>query len=270
LLSALGLCGASCATSVSGFQPAHVAPKGHAQAEVSLEIVVPTGTLSSAIDAGKTLAATLAPNSPSLTSAQQRQLVDAGAALALNPPGAVNHLGLSYTPVARLEASLRYSSGAWRLGARYQFLEQDRSGVDLSAGVGGQRQVVDFPVGDVIGILDVKEFTRWSVDVPMLVGRHGRWYRCWAGPRFIWSQYSGAITLAPPNQAAETASVDGQSVHVGGLAGAALGYRWVFVGFELTVVKLISTAHVKLPDNQSDADLGGWVIAPTFGLMGEF
>jgi hypothetical protein len=37
-----------------------------------------------------------------------------------------------------------------------------------------------------------------------------------------------------------------------------------------TSVSGFQPAHVKLPDSQSDADLGGWVIAPTFGLMGEF
>ena len=50
------LLASGCATSLSGFQPAHVAPKGHVTAEAGFDVSVPTGTITKAIDAGKTLA----------------------------------------------------------------------------------------------------------------------------------------------------------------------------------------------------------------------
>ena len=50
--SALG-----CAPALSTFQPAHVAPAGHIEAEGGLEVAVPTGTLFTAVDTAKTLGA---------------------------------------------------------------------------------------------------------------------------------------------------------------------------------------------------------------------
>src|SRR5687767_4864456 len=114
------LLASGCATSLSGFQPAHVAPKGHVTAEAGFDVSVPTGTITKAIDAGKTLAR--AADTRSLSDAERRQLIEAGANVALNPPATVMHLGLTYTPLTNLEVGLRWSSGAWRGGLRYQIL----------------------------------------------------------------------------------------------------------------------------------------------------
>jgi hypothetical protein len=238
------------------------------QAEGGLDVVVPTGTVSDVIDTGKSLAKKA--QSGELTGDEQTQVIGAGAALLLNPPAVLSHFGLTYVPVGRLELGVRYTTGAWRGGLRWQFLEQDRSGIDVSAGVGVQRFVHQFPVGDVVEILEVNDFKRWSVDVPVLAGQSGSWYRWWAGPRFIYSTFSASLKLTVPNQTPVTASVDGSGVHVGGLGGVALGYRWIFIGFELSVTKLISTAHMQLNSGTQDKDLGSLVIVPGVALMGEF
>lgn len=257
-----------CAGTTSGFQPAHVAPKGHVQAEGGLDVVVPTGTVSDVIDTGKSL--TTAARSRTLTADEQRQVIGAGAALLLNPPAVLSHFGLSYVPVDHLELGVRYTTGAWRGGLRWQFLEQGRNGFDLSAGLGVQRFVHEFPVGNIVEILEVNDFTRWSVDVPVLAGKHGSWYRLWAGPRFIYSTFSASLKLTLPNQTPQIAAVDGSGVYVGGLGGLAVGYRWIFIGFELSVTKLISTAHMQLGGDTQDKDLSSLVIVPGFALMGEF
>ena len=44
-----------CAPSLATMQPAHVAPKGHMQATAGFEVGIPTGTIVSLIDTGKTL-----------------------------------------------------------------------------------------------------------------------------------------------------------------------------------------------------------------------
>jgi hypothetical protein len=245
-----------------------VAPAGHVQAETGLDVVVPAGSVARVIDAGRTLSHAAA--SRALSAAEEEQLYAAGAALVLNPPAVVTHLGLSYVPRERWELALRYAGGAWRLGTRWQFLDHDRHGLDLSAGLGVQRFTADFPVGDVIGVLDVNAFSRWSVDMPLLVGKHGRWYRLWGGPRLIYSRFSASVALTVPGQETRSAGVDGNGVHAGALAGVALGYRWLFFAFELSVARLLSTAHLHMLDRRVDADIGGWMVVPGLGLLGEF
>src|SRR5947207_15913469 len=94
-----------CAASLSSFQPAHVPARGHVGAEAGWDISAPLGTISRALDAGKTLAK--AASSRSLSDAERRQLIEAGANVALDPPGLVTHLGGSFVPYTGWELEMR-------------------------------------------------------------------------------------------------------------------------------------------------------------------
>jgi hypothetical protein len=269
---ALVLVIAGCAPAISGFQPAHVAPKGSFSAEVGWDVSAPTGTILRSIDAGRTLAR--AAGSRSLSDAERRQLIEAGANLALDPPALVMHLGLTYSPATDWEVGLRWSSDTWRVGGRHQFLHQETDGIDLSAGLGLSRFSASFPVDDIIDVIHVNDFTRWSLDIPLLLGKHGPWYRLWGGPRLLLSRFDSSMTLDLPAAAGAPAemvlaSVEGNAVFVGGQGGLALGYRHLFLAFELTIVRLVSTARLSYANQLQDADLGGLVISPGIALMGE-
>jgi hypothetical protein len=274
LALSLALAASGCATSLSGFQPAHVAPKGHATAEMGMDLSIPTGTISRAIKAGQTLAA--AARTRSLTTEERRQLIEAGANATLAPLWVVMHVGGTFVPVSRLELGVRWASGAFRGGARYQLLDHARDGLDLSAGVGVSRFAYDVPSIDAIEqVLKVDDFVRWSVDFPILVGKHSEWYRLWGGPRIMLSRFSSAMRLelpANPVSPAETvlASVDGNAAFVGAQGGVAIGYRYLFLAFELNVVRLFSDARLQAATLDQDVDLSGWVIYPGVALMGEF
>src|SRR5690242_12926877 len=110
----LPLLASGCAATLSGFQPAHVAKQGHVTAEFGWDVSAPTGTISRSIDAGKTLAR--AADSHTLSDSERRQLIEAGANLAIDPPGFVMHAGVAFVPLQRLELALRWSSGSWRGG----------------------------------------------------------------------------------------------------------------------------------------------------------
>jgi hypothetical protein len=268
------LLASGCAPTLSGFQPAHVAPKGHFTAEMGIDGSLPTGTITRSIDAAKTLAKVA--DSRSLNDSERRQLIEAGANLALDPPAVVTHAGVTFVPLNHLELGLRWSSGTWRAGVRYQFLSQDAHGVDLTVGLGVSRFKYEFPIHEIIGdILRLEDFTRWSLDVPILVGKHASWYRLWGGPRLVFSRFDAGLRLNLPAAAgapAETvvASVDGGATFAGGQGGVAIGYAHLFLGFELTIVQLISTGHLQLANQRQDADLGGLIIYPGVALMGEF
>lgn len=265
----------ACAATLSTFQPAHVPETGHVGAEVGWDVSAPLGTISRVFDAAETLST--AANQKTLTQAERFQLVEAGANLALVPPGVVMHAGLAFVPTARLEVGLRWSTGTWRLGARYQLLDQEKNGIDLTAGLGVSRFKYSFPIdiSSLEKVVKLDDFVRWSIDFPLLIGTHGTWYRLWTGPRILLSRFDTAIGLALPataNTPAEMvmASVDGTAAFVGGQGGVALGYKHLFVVFELTIVQLISTGHLTLAGQRQDVDLGGLVIYPGIGLMGEF
>ena len=53
-----------------------------------------------------------------------------------------------------------------------------------------------------------------------------------------------------------------------------MGYRWLFLAFELTVTEMMGSAEVSAPaitdDPSRTLKLDGLVIYPSFGLMGEF
>lgn len=261
-----------CATSLSTFQPAHVAAKGSFSAEAGLDLSAPLGTIGKTIDGAKTLAS--AARSRELTPAEKQQLFDAGANLALNPPLFVEHVGITYSPFEHWELGVRYAAQAWRLGLRRQLMRQEVHGVDLTIGAGVQHFSFDLPIGDIIDVLEVDEYVRWNIDVPILFGTHSDYYRLWGGPRLVMSQFSTRIALHLPatqNMAAmtEQATVDGWGTYVGAQGGVAIGYRHLFVGVELTVVRMISAAHLTALGNARDVDLGGWVIYPGLALMGE-
>ena len=63
----------------------------------------------------------------------------------------------------------------------------------------------------------------------------------------------------------------------GGQVGFAIGYKYIFLAFELTLAGVSGRGDVKTaPDPRNgealahNADISGFIIYPAFGLMGEF
>jgi hypothetical protein len=268
---------AGCAAPISSYQPAHVGPRGTFRADLGVDVVVATGAFSSTIDAGKTLAR--AARSRALSEAEKIQLFSAGLALALDSPGVVEHTRISYNPLDRFEVSLRYASDTWRLGGRYQFLAQENDGVDLSVGLGGARFSYGLPIEDVIDVIRLPEFERWTFDLPITIGRHGEIFRWWTGPRFAYIHHGAELVLSAPGSAGTVAQDDvarssGSHGFVGFLAGIALGYRYVFLAVELAVGRSFGSTTLDVFGNmvgsKTSADIHSWVLSPGFALVSEF
>ena len=194
--------------------------------------------------------------------------------LMLSPPSFGYHFSFAYVPLDHLEFSLRYAGSALRLGTRYQVLERGNGPFDMSVGLGLSRFTFDIPIGDYIPVLKMNDFTRWQIDVPVLIGMQNRWFRVWGGPRFVATFFDSSLTLDLQVEEPVLASLSGSAYYVGGQGGLGFGYRWIFVAFELTVTEMIGSAQVSAPaitDSPSrTVDLHGMVIYPSFGLMGEF
>lgn len=268
-----GVLAAGCAPALSSMTPAHVAEHKHVQAALAIDVSVPTSGISDAIDTGKKLAGT-ATQRP-LTADEENQLFLAGASLVLNPPSVVPHIDVGYGLVKNFEIDGRLSTGAWRLGGRYQFLNKTDHGFDLSAGLGGGKYAFEFPVSNVIDVLELKDFERWQVDAVVLAGHRSDFHRVWAGPRLAMTWYSTSLEYTqpplagfPPSQT--LASFDGHGLYFGGQLGGAVGYRWVFLAFELTVAHFSNSANISARGNSVEADGDGWIVYPAVGLLGEF
>jgi len=270
LLAALS----SCAPSLSTFQTAAVPPKGHYAVAAGFEGSLPIGTILDVIDTGKDLGRKIE-NGQTLTSDEKWRMFDAGMQLLLSPPSAGYHLSAAYVPVEKLEVSLRYAGSALRLGTRYQLLDRATGPFDMSAGIGVSRFTYTLPISDYIPVLKMDDFTRWQIDVPFLIGMQNRFFRFWTGPRFVATFFDTRMTLElPAGESPVLASMSGNAYYLGGQGGIGVGYRWIFLAFELTVTEMVGHAHVNAPaiaDAPSrDVDLTGLVIYPSIGLMGEF
>jgi hypothetical protein len=129
-------------------------------------------------------------------------------------------------------------------------------------------------MADYVPLLKVDDFTRWQVDVPLLIGMQNRWFRTWGGPRFLATFFDAAMRLDLQVEAPVMASMSGAAYYVGAQAGIGFGYRWVFLAFELTITEMIGHARFEAPVLTEmptrEADLSGLVIYPTLGLMGEW
>lgn len=271
-MGALALILAGCAPSLSTFQAAHVAPKGSYTAAVAFEGSIPSSTLSDAIDAGKAIGAKAA-SGQVLTTDEKWQAFDAGIGVLLSPPGVGTHLSLGYVPLARTELSLRYASSALRLGGRYQLVDRATGPFDLTVGFGVARFTAGIPLIDLIPVVSVDDFTRWQLDVPLLIGTQGSWFRAWGGPRFLATFFDAALRLDLKAEQAVLASMSGSAYYLGAQGGFGVGYRWAFLAFELTITEMIGRARFDAPALAADSrrvGLSGLVVYPALGLMGEF
>ena len=264
-----------CGVGLSSFQPAHVPAQGHLHAELGVDISYPTQTVSQVIEAAESVEE--AADQRTLTDAEKTTIFEGGAALALNPLAILPHLGVDYAPWERWEIGARLSTAGWRLALRRQLLVQADHGVDLSLGLGVGRAIFTPPIEEVLSKLEVDDFERWNLDVPVAIGRHGEWYRVWGGPRFMWSTVSQSMTLTlpdfgggPPEANRVSGTVSGRGVYVGGYAGVALGYKSLFVGPELTLVQLIGDADVSALGGTQNVAVKSFVVYPAFAVMGEF
>lgn len=262
---------AGCAPALSTFQPAHVPPRGTVTASGGFEVGVPVGAISTLIDTGKALAER--GQAGEVLSAEQRwQIFDAGINLLLATPSIGPHIAVGYVPADRVELGLRYAGSAWRFGGRLQLLDHTRDAFDLTVGLGLSRFTAEVPLADYIPVLEMDEFTRWQVDVPILIGTSRDWFRVWGGPKLLLTTFDTRMTLTLQSDTT-TASFDGNATFIGAQGGIALGYRWLFFAFELTMARGFGTTHVTAPGLDPpvhNTSISSFTIYPSVGLMGEY
>jgi len=273
--SALVLCGAlaGCGPSLATLQPAQVGPQGRLSVAAGTEIALPTGRITEIVDTGETLAKRCSNQNCQLTDEEKRQIFDAGVNLAANPPSVGHHLAVNYTMADGMELGLRWAGPNWRVGGRYQLLRHEDGPFDLVAGLGIARGTTAIPLGDVLPVLHIDDFTRWTFDLPVLLGTSRSWFRAWGGVKLAYSRFDTRMHLDAGAEEQILASFDGKALYVLGQGGLALGYQWIFLAAELTMGEVSGTARASIPaltGAMRNPDLSGFVVYPAVAVLGEF
>ncbi|WP_437680117.1 hypothetical protein [Sorangium sp. So ce131] len=271
-LLALSTCG--CAPALSTFHPAHIAEKGHAQAEFGADAALALSRPREHVFWG--IDAAYAARSSELSQEERLQLFKAAGGHALSPTAVTPHVGIGFTPVDRWEANLRYTSSSFRVGTRHQLSEMDKDGYDFTVGAGLAYFLRGYPLESGLEILELKDFWRWQIDVPILFGRRGEWFRLWGGPRLMLARFGTDIVLNLPAfngypGEQENGSFLGYAAYLGTQIGGAVGYKNLFVGFELTSAYIFGSGLIDAFGQRGfKFNLDGYIINPAIGVIAEF
>jgi hypothetical protein len=279
-LALVALASTGCGTTLSTLQPAEPMRPGHVQAQAALDVNVPASRIVDAVDVVATLGSRYASDTGyKPTEAEQRQALAAGVGLGLSSPGVNPDFMLRMGVVKNLDVGLRWSGLALHADGKYRFLatkeptpeeEEDAQakvgdgpdrGFQGAVSVGISKALYSGFVFDALEFLDVDDYSRWNVEVPVIFGtRMGEFGHVWFGPKYIFSTYSVDASLKNVGVVPETS---GTFHHLGAFGGAGLGYKVVFVFLELTVAKMFAEPEIF----GQPTDLGGIVIVPAGGLM---
>ncbi len=260
---------AGCAPTLSTFVPAKTTPKGAVRASAGLGGSIPLGQIGNALDAADTAVSNA--EEGQLTDEEKDQLTTDAAAVTLSPPSVAYEVQARYGLSDRFDAGVRFATGALRADGRFMFIAPERPGqFGASIGVGASVYTFKIPVPKPFDrVVEADDYRRYELDVPLLFGWSWPFAHVWFGPKALFATYSAGLSIAFVDEA-RVVDVSGTSVYVGGQAGAAIGYKHAWLGFELTVMHLIGNATIETPAGTLEADFSGPVVQPTLGLLLQF
>ncbi len=236
-------------------------------------VSVPASRIVDTIDAATNLEEKLRNNPQYQVTAEDRaQYEDAVLGLALNQPGAAADFMIRYGVAKHFDAGLRYSSTGVHLDAKYQFLDGGPTGWHGALSLGVRRHLFSGLLFDVLDKIDINDFSRTDVEVPLLFGRSFRQKiggglslsgRTWFGPKVIFSKVAVDAKLGTID---ETLTLEDHMYYAGALAGGAFGIAPIELFAEITVLNLVAKPTIA----SRQRDLGGIIVMPTVGVQARF
>jgi hypothetical protein len=248
---------------VSETRPARVLRGGEIQLAEVNDIVIPTRAVGGLIDGAKEAANSA---DDGLTTEERRTLIGAATAISLTGPGYGAHLdaaaGLGY----RFDLQARIGNGIYGLSLRRGFplSEKWHLALGLRGAYNTGQTFIEY-ADYVTEWVKLSETRRFDGQAFFQIGPEwGEWGRVWFGGKGMWSPLVTDIDATRIGGTRER--VEATVYHAGGFVGAAVGFRWIYFVAELNV--LASWGRFRAFDE--DFDLSGYVIAPSWGFMGQF
>ncbi|MBZ4419845.1 hypothetical protein [Myxococcus sp. RHSTA-1-4] len=277
--------GPGCATTLSTMQTARTLAPGQVQVTGGMGVYLPVGNLVRVVDTGieqgEEARDAIEEDRPyTLDEEAQQRLLTAGVALMVAPPGVNPELMVRVGVVDRVDVGLRYSGISLRADAKVLLLhggdagggrmEPGQRSYDVALGLGAARHFFSSPVLDVLEVVQMGDFSRYDVEVPLYVSADfGDIFKLYGAPKYVFSRtrlderlvdYSQEGKPVTGFDASLPATVN--SHFVGSTLGVALGYRYVHVFAELTGGYVICKPNLF----GAERELGGVTLFPSFGL----
>ncbi|MFO0608356.1 MAG: hypothetical protein U0324_34640 [Polyangiales bacterium] len=265
---ALALPLAGCGPMLSTMTPAQVTPHRSVRAAAGMGIGLPVGQIIDAIDTATTLAERVSNNQP-LTADEQNTLTAQAVGLVISPPTYNYELQARYGFYPRWDAGLRLVGSNVRLDGRFLVLDAAHGApLDLSVGLGLGLGLSGISLGSVLGsVISVDDYRVFAVDVPVLAGWSGRFGHFWFGAKVVAAFQHTGMSVRVSSSELRVLDVSGSTVHYGGVVGGAVGYRWVWVAAELSVLGMSGGADITWPGGRFAPSFGGVVFAPSFAVL---
>ncbi len=278
VLLALLLPGAGCTTTMTHLAPAKALQPGHMQITVDYSLPIHTNLAEGVVDAAELLEDRIDKEEVSeLTDEEFRTLLDAAFNWALfltgGSPEALARIGLAGWETGGLDIGVRFNGTTVKGDAKVEYWRSSNEVWHAALDVGYAYQFS--VVGDLLEYLSLNDWARHDLDIMLPVSAEpGKVFRWYVAPRILVSWINveakpGAKLLEylPESLKSYNPSQyfgDEKMIYWGGTTGIMLGYRYVFVNLEMSVMRLQFRPRVL--DERRDYD--GVVIAPAVGLTG--
>lgn len=265
---------AACSSSTTLLQTARPLEPGHVQVTGAMSLPISTSVISELIDDAKQINTRLqADESKPLTEDESRELLETSLALMLFSPIPQSELMGRVGITKDLDAGLRWSSALWKADAKYRF--SDPKARTQYAVMGGLAYHTGYAASalsklyDVLEYVELGDYSRTDADLALIISRDwGEWFRLYGAARYMASWISLDADLTKVESIAELPPSDlNNTMHFyGATGGLMIGYKYVFVNLELSVLKLSYEPKVF----GEARDLSGYLVTPTWGLSGFF
>ncbi|MCB9739693.1 MAG: hypothetical protein H6747_10530 [Deltaproteobacteria bacterium] len=279
LLLLVAACAAGCTASTSQLQRARALGQWQVEAAFGTTIPISATVFQAAIDAIDTLEPRVQAaeqGTAPLTEAEARELVRAGLSVLLFTPTPLSEFSARLGLGKGFDVGLRFSGPRTALDGKWQFLGAEQAGVDmaLSLAVGRHSSPAESlwsKAYDIAEKLKFAGYERTDLTSALLVSRDfGEWASLYGAAVWMRSWISISTVLDEDVVEAGVSTSDlvdpGPFDQIGGVAGVRLGYRYVWVSFELSVTKVAFSPTLI----GQGVDLSGWMVSPTIALVGRF
>ncbi|MBI5543958.1 MAG: hypothetical protein HY901_08735 [Deltaproteobacteria bacterium] len=282
-LAAAVALGTGCATTLSTMDTARTVRPGHVQIHGAYGLHLPVGSMvKGAVATGEAVADSIESGQVAISPEQAQQLYEAGIATALTPPSTQWEMAVRTGLFENLDVGLRYSTNALRLDLKFRFLhlgvDDEGKSHHMSIGLGASRYLFNNPVFEVLDYLELSDFSRWDLEVPLLYSwEYRRYFVFYTGLKYIYSSLELDENLYEIQKhvtnMADIAPITDHvrsSMHLfGGTVGLGGGWKYVWVYTELTMgyTRLRPHLYSFVDGKTKQRNLDGFSIYPAIGIV---